>query len=119
MKDQKTVYPLKMTAAAMENVYNGTACLDYLSKKQISAVVHQWEARKASKHLYFYLSLSTTNRVRSYRELRDRVIKAKTIDHHIFDLLAASLEKVEKEMKWRACYPVLPDSIYRHKHIRL
>ena len=105
--------------AIVENMFKGKCKLEWLSKRQRTAVIKQWEARSASRNLYFYLCTSTTNRVRIYCDFRDEMIKSKSLDILAFDALAVLMKEVDKEMKWRACYPFTPTGIYRFKHIRL
>lgn len=111
--------PIVMTEAVMDSILKGKVKLEFASKRQREAIIRQWEARSCSRNLYYYLFSSTTNRVKAYCEFRDGLIKAKNLNILAFDALAVLLKEADKEMKWRACYPVVPDSIYRFKHIRL
>ena len=115
----RTTNPVVMTEAAMDNILKSEVKLEFASKRQREAIIRQWEARSCSHNLYYYLFTSTTNRVRAYCEFRDNLIKAKNLNILAFDALAVLLKEADKEMKWRACYTVVPGSIYNFKYIRL
>ena len=118
MKNQETKNPLDLTSS-LDNFARGTMKYEYLSKRQRKVIINQWEARRASRHLYFYLHTCTTTRIENYHTLKEAMIKTK--DKYVFNLdaLGKLLKEVEKEMKWRAVYPRTPDSIFLFKHIRL
>lgn len=118
MGKQETKKPLDLTTA-LDNFSRGIMKMEYLSKRQRGIIINQWEARRASKFLYFYLRTSTTTRIEKYYAFKEKMIKTKAMDALALNSLGALLKEVEKEMKWRAMYPRTIGSIFLFKYIRL